>query len=60
VRALQAGDWRMTGRGVLEIARRIWEVGVAGWLVTGSRRGAFSTLLRQPTLRASTGSVLAT
>ena len=28
----------MTG-GVLKIARRIWEVGVAGWLVTGRRRG---------------------
>jgi len=38
VRALLAGDWRVTG-GVLTIARRIWEVGVAGWPVTGRRRG---------------------
>jgi len=30
VRALLAGDRRMTGS-VLKIARRIWEVGVAGW-----------------------------
>jgi len=29
--------------GVLKIALRIWEVGVAGWPVTGRRRGAFST-----------------
>ena len=34
MRALLAGDWRVTG-GVLKIARRIWEVGVAGWPVTG-------------------------
>jgi len=39
VRALLAGDRRVTG-GVLKIARRIWEVGVAGWPVTGRRRGA--------------------
>ena len=38
MRALLAGDWRVTG-GVLTIARRIWEVGVAGWPVTGRRRG---------------------
>ena len=25
--------------GVLKIARRIWQVGVAGWPVTGRRRG---------------------
>jgi len=50
VRALLAGDWRMTG-GVLKIARRIWEVGVAGWPVIGRRRGAFSTLLRRPALQ---------
>jgi len=31
-------DWRVTG-GVLKIARRTWEVGVAGWPVTGRRRG---------------------
>ena len=31
----------MTGGdgGVLKIARRTWEVGVAGWPVTGRRRG---------------------
>jgi len=38
VGALLAGDRRVTGA-VLKIARRIWEVGVAGWLVTGRRRG---------------------
>ena len=31
--------------GVLKIARRIWEVGVAGSPVIGRRRKAFSTLL---------------
>ena len=46
--------------GVLNIARRISQVGVAGWPVTGHRRGAFSTLLRRPGLRASNGGVLAT
>jgi len=51
--------WRVTGV-VLKIARHIWEVGVAGWPVTGLRRGPFSTLLRRPGLRASTGGVLAT
>jgi len=59
VRALLAGDRRVTG-GVLKIARRIWEAGVAGWPVTGRRQGAFSTLLRRPGLRASNGGVLAT
>jgi len=59
VRALLAGDWRVTG-GVLKIVRRVWEAGVAGWLVTGRRRGAFSTLLRRPGLRASNGGVLVT
>jgi len=44
VRALLAGDWRVTG-GVLKIARRIWGVAVAGSPVIGRRRGAFSTLL---------------
>ena len=39
MRALLAGDRRVTG-GVLKIARRIWEAGVAGWPVTGRRRGA--------------------
>jgi len=43
-------------KGVLKIVCRIWEVGV----VIGRRRGAFSTLLRQSGLRASTGGVLAT
>jgi len=38
VRALLAGDWGVTG-GVLKIARRIWEVGVAGWPLTGHLRG---------------------
>jgi len=59
VRALLAGDRRVTG-GVLKLARRIWDVGVGGWPVTGRRRGAFATLLRRPGLRASTGGVLAT
>jgi len=56
LRALLDGDWRVTG-GVLKIARYIWEVGVAGWPVTGRRRGSgeFSTLLRLPGLRASIG-----
>jgi len=48
--------WPVTGgwRGVLKIARRICEVGMAGWPVTGRRRGAFSALglLRRPGLRA--------
>jgi len=35
-------------------------VGVAGWPVTGRRRGSFSTLLRRPVLRAYNGFVLAT
>jgi len=56
---LLAGDWRVMG-GVLKIARRVWEVAVAGLLVTGRRWGAFSTLLRQSGLRVSTGGVLAT
>jgi len=38
VRALLADDRRVMG-GVLKIARRIWEAGVAGWPVTGRRRG---------------------
>jgi len=46
--------------GVLKIARRIWEVGVAGSPVIGRRRGAFSTLLRRPGLRASSDGVLVT
>jgi len=46
--------------GILKIARRIWEVAVAGWLVTSRRWGAFSTLLQQSGLRASTGGILAT
>jgi len=59
LRALLAGDRQVTG-GVLKIARRIWQVGVAGWPVTGRRRGTFSTLLRRPGLRASNGGVLVT
>jgi len=38
LRALLANDWQVTG-GVLKIARRVWEVGVAGWPVTCRRRG---------------------
>jgi len=53
-------SWLASDGGVLKIARRIWEVSVAGWPVTGRRRGAFSTSLRRPGLRASTGGVLAT
>jgi len=41
LRALLAADWRLTG-GVLKIARRIWEVGVAGSPVIGRRRGGRS------------------
>jgi len=41
VRALLARDRRVT-EGVLKIARRTWEVGVAGWPVTGRRRGGRS------------------
>ena len=49
------------GGGVLKIALRIWEVGVAGTPVIGRRQGgSFSTLLRQSGVRASTGGVLAT
>ena len=56
---LLAADWRLTG-GVLKIARRMWEVGVAGSPVIGRRLGVFSTLLQQPGLWASTDGVLAT
>jgi len=59
MRALLAADWRVTGC-ILKIARRIWEVGVAGSPVIGRRRGAFSTLQRRPGLRASSDGVLAT
>jgi len=52
-------DWRVT-EGVLKIARRIWEVGVAGTPMIGRRWGAFSTLLRRPGLQASSDGVLAT
>jgi len=42
--------WPLTGLagdgGLLKIAHRIWEVGVAGSPVIGRRRAAFSTLLR--------------
>ena len=41
LRALLAGDWRVTG-GVLKIARRIWKVGVTGLPVTGRRRGVLN------------------
>ena len=46
--------------GILKIARRIWEVGAAGSPVIGRRRGAFSTLLWRPGLRASSDGALAT
>jgi len=52
VRALLAGDG-----GVLKIARRIWEVGVAGWPSTGS---VFNITAAAWTVRASTGGVLGT
>jgi len=55
VLALLAGDRQVTG-GVLKIARRILEAGVASWPVTGRRPGAFSTLL----LRPSNDGILAT
>jgi len=38
VRALLAGDRRVMG-GILKIVHHIWEVDIAGWLVTGRRRG---------------------
>ena len=54
-----AGDRRVTG-GATKTERRIRQAGAAGPPSTGRRRGAFSTLLRRPGLRASTGGVLAT
>jgi len=61
VGSVRAAGRRLAGDGgVLKIARRIWEVGVAGSLVTGRRQGAFSTVLRRHGLRASLGGVLAT
>jgi len=51
----RAGGWRATG-GAPKTVRRIREVGAAGPPPTG----AFSTLLQQSGLRASTGGVLAT
>jgi len=53
--ALLAGDWRVMG--AFSELRAIY--GKWAWLA-GRRRGAFSTLLRRPGLRASTGGVLAT
>jgi len=47
-------------RGAPKTAHRIWQAGVAGPLATSRRRGAFSTLLRQSGMRASTGGILAT
>ena len=41
LRALLAGDWQVMG-GILKIEQRIWEVAVAGWLVTGRRRAGRS------------------
>jgi len=56
---LLAADWRVTGS-VLKIARRIWEVCVAGSTVIERRWGAFSTLLRRPGLQAYSDGILAT
>jgi len=58
--ARAASRWLAGDGGVLKIARRIWEVGVAGLPVIGRRRAEFSTLLRRPWLQASTSGVLAT
>jgi len=44
VRALLAGDWQVTG-GVLKITRRIREVGVPSWPVTGRHRSRIRILL---------------
>jgi len=58
-----AGSARAAGRrpaGDPKTARRIREAGATGPPATGRRRGAFSTLLQQSGLRASTGGVLAT
>jgi len=58
------GSARVAGRqatgGAPKTARRIREASAAGPPATGRRRGAFSTLLRQSGMRASTGGVLAT
>ena len=43
-----------------DIVRMLGGVCARCWLVTGRRRGAFSTLLRRPGLRAFNGGVLAT
>jgi len=58
--ARAAGRWLAGDGGVLKIARRIWELGVAlvgRWLAVDGGR---STLLRRPGLRASSDGVLAT
>jgi len=62
VRALQLliSDRRVTEAFSTFIARRMSQVGVAGWPVTGRGWGAFSTLLRRPVLRASNGGVMVT
>jgi len=57
---LVADYWSAGDGVVLKIARCISQVGMAGWPVTGRRRGVFSTLLRHPGLRASNGGILAT
>ena len=56
-RALLISDRRVRDGGVLKIARRISEVRVAGWPVTGRRRGGRS---QHYVLQASNGGVLAT
>ena len=55
---LLTADWQVMG-GVLKIARRIWQVGVAGSPVIGCRRGHSQHYWR-PGLRASSDGVLAT
>jgi len=59
LRATPAGNQLVTW-GARKTARLIREAGAAGPPATGRRRGAFSTLLRQSGLRASTGGVPAT
>ena len=48
-----ADQWPAGDGGVLKHARRISQVGVARWPVTGRRRGAFSTLLRRAVARTA-------
>jgi len=60
LRALLAGDWRMTRGRRSQNGAPYMGTG-RGWLAGDwPSTGAFSTLLRRPGLRASTGGVLAT